>query len=256
MNRFQRAREMAGYTQKELAEKIGLKPGIISRYEAESDSAVIPPFSRMQAIADACDLPISFLTDPNLVFSPLNEEQAARFKREIAARKAVLSHWPEETVSNYGTTHPFLYMLKDRWEPTLEDVHYVSKRYGIDSSLILNTVLPSETDLEAKLNEQLNILKQSFKSDENGNVILTIPDFQFIQIETYLYNKGFVVNEIDAKLFEESGIKVIDENNEKHLYLKIDDLDPAVIKALIILVKSNQSSNKKTPQAEQDPSEA
>lgn len=252
MNNYQRAREMAGFTQKELAAKIGVKPGIISRYEAESDLAVIPPLPRIKAIAEACGVSVNFLTDPDYPLGELDDEQRRRFKQEIRLKDHILQKWKDETEASYGTAHPFLYMLKDRWIPTIFDVDYVCKKFGMERLLILNTELPAESDLNERIQSRWNSASNKISPDENGIFTLKIPDFQFVQIETFLYNKGYIVNETEAKLFEESGIKVIDESGSKHLYMNVDNVAPDVLKALIVLI----NSSKMPPQGPEGPETA
>ena len=256
MNRFQRAREMAGFTQKELSEKIGVKPPIISRYEDEGEKRIIPPLNRINMISDVCGVPVSFLTDP-IPLKPLTDEQADRFRNELRVRNEVFQKWQDETEASYGTKHPFLYMLKDRWVFTEYDVHYVCDRYGMDELLILNTELPSESDINARI-------KETMYRDKNGNIIVKSTADSFEAIRSYLFSHGYLVNDTDAKLFEECGVKVISEDNGKHLYLNIDNVDPEAIRAIIVLIKQAQKYHdeqlprpkNKPPQDTEDPETA
>lgn len=244
---------MAGFTQKELAEKIGLKPGIISRYELENESAVIPPFPRIKAIAEACGLPVSFLTDPKPLH-PLDKDQAIRFKNELKARADIYRHHPGETEACYGNEHPFLYMLKERWVPTESDVNYVCKRHGLDKLLILNTDLPAASDLNERI-------KETMYRDENGMIIVKSNAESFERIRSFLFNQGFLISDTDAKLFEECGVKVINEDDGSHLYLNIDNIDPEAIRAIIVLTKQAEKyhdealsrQTKNPPQDQEDP---
>lgn len=54
------ARKAAKITQEDLSKLIGVKRSVISRYE---NGNIDPPFSQIQAIADALLIPISALTD-------------------------------------------------------------------------------------------------------------------------------------------------------------------------------------------------
>ena len=240
MNNYQRAREMAGFTQKELAAKIGVKSGIISRYEAESDLAVIPPFPRIKAIANACGVPISFLTDQQDLH-PLNAEQSKRLKQELLKLNDALYLVPDETTTTYGTTHPFLYMLKERWEFTVEDLEYIRRRYGIMSNNILHDELPEPDAVRA-------VWKDGRLDDFQDAKISHSPD----DILSYVANSGMSFRHFaseDAANLSLCGIVVVMVEGKSDLYLNLDDLDMDTINALVTLSRKN----KKPPQDPEDP---
>ena len=248
---------MAGFTQVELSEIIGVKHSVISRYEDDNSAHKIePPLSRVNQIAKACGLPVSFFTDLKhpVERSVLAEEQAARFKNELKSRADIYRHHPGETKACYGNEHPFLYILKERWAPTEYDVNYVCNRHGLDKLLILNTDLPVASDINEKI-------KETMYRDENGMIIVRSNAESFERIRSFLFNQGFLISDTDAKLFEECGVKVINEDDGSHLYLNIDNIDPEAIRAIIVLTKQaekyhNEALSRQTknpPQDQEDP---
>lgn len=232
MNRFQRAREMAGYTQKELSAKIGVKPPIISRYEDEGEKQIVPPLARIMAISEACGVSMSFLTDTSPL-TPLNDEQARRFKEELMRYNKTFMSWPEEVAASYGTQHPFLYMLKDRWKPTLEDLQYISRRFGIDTLHILKTELPSSSVIRSAL--------ETSGGDVGSKKIVEVLDTPDT-LAKYLEERGLSQYHIsleDAESLILCGVKILVSDEGKELYLKIDDLDLESIEAIVTLSRKN-----------------
>lgn len=234
MNRFQRTREMAGFTQVELSDIIGVKHSVISRYEDESSMhKIAPPLSRIEQIAQACDVQISFLTDPQELH-PLNDEQRERFREAVSSYNDGLQRLPNETKAAYGTTHPFLYMLKGRWEPTVEDVEYVEKKFGIQGKYILNEYTVNVTEAEKQLKENLGP--------------------ELFEITDYFYKNGFFISLEEAKLLATEGVIVSEKDGNKNLYLDISGIEIDAILALVTLANKSKKI-KKPPQAEKPETE-
>lgn len=258
MNRYQRAREMAGFTQRELANLIGVKPAVVSRYEDESDNRIVPPLNRIQAIAKVCGVPVSFLTDPKRLYM-LDDEQAKRFREEISAYNDSLKHWPEETESAYGTKHPFLYMLKDRWEPAIEDVEYVERKFGIKGKYIINKYVVNRAEADRQIEENDRQTVSEKKTYSTPSKI-----FQY-----FLEQNDTVVTYSDANALSMDGIIVIESDQGLELYLNISNVDFDIIESVITIVNKNRRKEqemhefeamvengvdiKKPPQDQEDP---
>ncbi len=243
MNRYKRVREMAGFTQKELAQLVGLKPAAISRYEDEGSNNVIPPLVRIEQIAKVCSVPISFLTDPKPLL-PLNDEQSKRFRQSIKSYNDALKRWPEESVATYGTNHPFLYMLKDRWLPTLEDVQYISRKFGIDAFLILHTEMPSNSDINSALGAYAQ------RSDQPRKISFFDNPKKIIETINQKGLKKYPVSIDEATRLIMSGVVVLSDDTGEDLYLRLDDLDFDTINALTVLSQKNKQTRKEQERME------
>lgn len=223
MNKYKRARQRAGYTQKELSAIIGVEASVLSRYELDEEhNKITPPEERKKAIADACGITLEFLEDerPNMM-SLLTIEQKARFVEVVRFLDQNINK-PHEIC---GNTHPFRYLLKARWVPIVQDAayldlfrevtHYVPSQYilmgnnlDLDSNVNPEDRLASEKLLEEKCREEdLALLSESLQND------------------------------CDTRIIEEDGIK-------RH-YINIDGIDPYVQKALLLLVKTSKKANQK-----------
>ena len=144
MNKYRRARERSGYTQKELGAIIGVEPSVISRYELDTaKNCIVPPTERKESIASACGIPLDFLENTNPALTvELDIGQKARFNHAVQLLNQGLSAHPEETKIQYGNAHPFMYLLKERWTPIIEDVYYLAMRFGTS----INQILHDEKD--------------------------------------------------------------------------------------------------------------
>ena len=230
MNRYQRAREMAGYTQKELATKLGLKPAVISRYESEEATVhITPSVERAKEIAEICSVSVSFLTDEKKLYY-LDDEQAARFREEISTYNDGLKHWPEETEACYGTTHPFLYMLKDRWKPTVEDVEYVQRKFGIQGKYILNKYVVNRAAASKQIkdyNDKTAVERTTYTTASK------VIDYFWARKEESI---GFT----DAQALILDGVIIIEKDGVDELYLNITDVDYDIVESVITIVNKNR----------------
>ena len=156
MNKYRRARERAGFTQKELSKMIGVEPSVISRYELEGESnSITPPQARRENLARACGIDIEFLENNNpKLKSELTLEQKARFRKEIENLAEKYKHHPDYVRLQFGNSHPFQYMLKERWIPIVEDVYYLSAVFGTNIGEILTGIKDSSESIsDLKLNQ-------------------------------------------------------------------------------------------------------
>lgn len=203
MNKYRRARERAGFTQKELSKMIGVEPSVISRYELEGESSSItPPQARRESLALACGVELDFLENNNpQLKSELTIEQRARFRKEVESLAEKYGHHPEQLMIQFGNKHPFQYLLKERWVPIVEDVYYLSKVFGtnIDEILIgekrdnspnepqfrdihdiewdlLERDLELEVDLEGKIDKLLLDYYSTYNRDDIINAIHSYAD--------------------------------------------------------------------------------
>lgn len=223
MNKYKRARQRAGYTQKELSNIIGVEASVLSRYELDAEhNKITPPEERKKAIADACGITLEFLEDeqPDRM-SLLTIEQKARFAEVVRLLDQKINK-PQEIC---GNTHPFRYLLKARWVPIVQDALYLD----LFSKII--PYVPSQYILLGSNSTLDNNL-----SPEDRLAVNKLLDEKHREEDRMLLAES-LQNGCDTKIIEEDGIK-------RH-YINIDGIDPYVQKALLLLVKTSKKANQK-----------
>ena len=133
MNRYQRARERSGFTQKEFGELIGVEPSVISRYETDIiKNAIVPSKERRERMAAICGISLEFLENDNpKMKAPLTLTQSAKFREFLKEESNLVNLMQKDVVIQiYGNVHPFRYLMRERWKPIVEDVYYFGFRLG------------------------------------------------------------------------------------------------------------------------------
>ena len=102
------AREHKGKTQRQMAEKLGVTPGFVTKIETDE---VLPSYERLLSIADFLDLNISVL------WADVQEERTARLQKKLLARQEVLSHALRPTASEEKIAHTSQIKIVDNVSP-------------------------------------------------------------------------------------------------------------------------------------------
>ena len=222
MNKYRRARERAGFTQKELSALIGVEASVLSRYELDGEANKInPPEERKRAIADFCGISYEFLEDESpSMMELLSVEQKARFTEIVKHLDRVINK-PHILC---GNPHPFRYLVKARWIPIVQDAAYIDRFRDIlpnsNSTYILMGSTDSEPDLTlAGSKEADEFLNEKLRDNEKNTLMRTV--------------------------LHSDETRIIEENGEKHLFLNIDDIDPEIQQALLILVRTSKKASEK-----------
>lgn len=222
MNKYRRARERAGFTQKELSALIGVEASVLSRYELDEESNRInPPEERKRAIAEYCGIPLDFLEEENPKWmETLSVEQKARFIEVVKNLEQIINR-----PLLYGNPHPFRYLLKPRWVPIVQDAFYIDLRF--------HDVLPTSNSTYI------------LEGDLGGNPDISPED----RLE---YERTAAKREVEEEYFStlhsdlrSAGARLVYRSDGKYLDINVDNIDPDILHALLVLIRVSKKASQK-----------
>ena len=131
-DRIKRARKKIGLTQEDIANKIGVKRSVISKYE---NGLIEPSISQLKKIADALDVPwYELYSDSSYVVNSINERHLHKWIEENDETKKNMDLWRE--IYKLINKHK----VKFYWVKGHNDNEFneLADLYANNSSMVLN----------------------------------------------------------------------------------------------------------------------